>query len=140
MLYIFRASGLPPSIAPQLRKVLRYLIEKEGVQTFYVGHQGHFDSLVYTVLQELEAEYSQISFFVVLSHWPEDENTLDLSHCIYITDIESIEQKQAITFRNQRMLEWSDLVVSYVTHTSGSAAHYAALACQMGKRIIKIES
>lgn len=120
-------------------EILQQLIEQECVQTFYIGHQGNFDSLVYTVLQELAAVNSKLSFFIVLSHWPIHEANLDLSNCIYITDVDEVDLHQAAFRRNHYMLEWSDIVISYAANRDSDTAFWAAQARQMGKRVIEIQ-
>lgn len=127
------------SIATQVQEILQQLIEQECVQTFYIGHQGNFDSLVYTVLQELASVYSKLSFYVVLAHWPIHEANLDLSNCIYITDIDEVDLHQATFRRNHYMLEWSDIVITYAANHDSDTAFWAAQARQMGKRVIEIQ-
>ena len=48
----------PYTIQPILRSTLIDLIENHGVDLFYVGRQGAFDTIVYRVLQELAEKYT----------------------------------------------------------------------------------
>ena len=54
----------PDSVKPQLRKMLVELIETQEVDTFYVGSQGKFDSLVLSVLEQLSQKYPHIRYEV----------------------------------------------------------------------------
>ena len=47
----------PETVKPKLREVLVDLITNRGVDMFYVGHQGQFDAMVRSVLQELKKAY-----------------------------------------------------------------------------------
>ena len=47
-------------IKPKLTEIIEKLITEYGVTDFYVGRQGQFDSMVYSVLKELKANYPQI--------------------------------------------------------------------------------
>ena len=60
----------PESIKIKLREVLIDLITNHGVDMFYVGNQGRFDAIVRGVLRELEKEYPQIDYAVVLAYMP----------------------------------------------------------------------
>ncbi len=56
----------PETLKPYLRQILTELIANGGVETFYAGHQGQFDSLVRATLLELEQAYPHIRVGVVL--------------------------------------------------------------------------
>lgn len=43
----------PDSVEHQLRAVLEKLIVEQGVNVFYVGHQGRFDAMVRHTLRVL---------------------------------------------------------------------------------------
>lgn len=67
----------PETIKPRLREVLADLIVSKGVDTFYVGNQGRFDGIVRSVLRELEQEYPEIHYAVVLAYLPGKKNKYD---------------------------------------------------------------
>lgn len=60
----------PASVMPKLRTVLVDLIEHHGVELFYVGRQGNFDTMVRAVLRELAKTHPQIRYAVVLEQLP----------------------------------------------------------------------
>lgn len=65
----------PSSIAPELKKVLTELIEKNGATVFYVGNEGNFDWMVYDTLKELKSEYPFIEYKVVLAYLTKKKKT-----------------------------------------------------------------
>ena len=60
------------NIRPKLIEIIEKLIVDEGVTDFYVGHQGQFDSMVYSVLKELKAKFPHIRYTVVLAYMPDE--------------------------------------------------------------------
>ena len=130
-------------IEPTLRSTLIDLIENHGVNLFYVGNQGAFDSMVHRVLKELSTEYP-ITYHVVLAYMPKKANEFNATYysdTIIVDGLEKVPKRYAIDFRNKWMVNHSDYVVTYVTHDAGSgAAKFKALAERQGKTIINILS
>ncbi len=126
----------PAQIKPQLRQVIKNLIEHHGVLQFYVGGQGNFDIMVRSLLTELAQNYP-IRYNVVLAYLPkENDPSLDGSHTILPDGFEAVPPRFAIDRRNRWMLDRSDIVVTYVRY-SGGAAKYKALAERKGKTVIE---
>jgi len=131
----------PASIKPKLKETLIDLIENRSVDTFYVGNQGAFDRMVRSVLRELADSYPQIQYAVVLERMPvkQSENYReDYSDTMLPEGIEEVPPRFAIAWRNKWMLRQSDFVVTYITHSWGGAAQYAAMAERQGKTAINI--
>ena len=129
----------PETIKPRLREVLVDLIANKGVDTFYVGNQGRFDGIVRSVLRELEQEHPEIHYAVVLAHMPGKKNEYDdFSDTILPEGIEAVHPRYAISWRNRWMLQRSDYVVTYITHSWGGAARYAQKAKRAGKTVIDV--
>lgn len=131
----------PSSIKPKLCEVLINLIENHAVDMFYVGQQGAFDAIVRSVLKELVSVYPHICYAVVLERMPPNRNALDTrdySDTILPEGIESIHPRYAIAWRNNWMLNQSDFVVTYITHSWGGAAQFAEKAARMNRYIINI--
>lgn len=127
----------PDTIKPRLREVLVDLIENHNVDMFYVGNKGHFDAIVRGVLRDLQHEYPQINYAVVLAYMPGKQTEYDdYTDTMLPEGIESVHPRYAISWRNNWMLKQSDYVVTYITHTYGGAAQYAAKARQNGKKVI----
>ncbi|MGM9602189.1 MAG: hypothetical protein ACI3W5_11510 [Faecousia sp.] len=129
----------PETVKPHLRQVLAELIVGKGVDTFYVGNQGRFDAIVRSVLRELEQEYPEIRYAVVLAYMPGKKNACgDFSDTILPEGIEAVHPRYAIDWRNRWMLQRADYVVTYITHPWGGAAQYAQKAKRAGKTVVNI--
>lgn len=131
----------PSSTRPKLREALIGLIESQSVDTFYVGNKGAFDQLVRSVLRELEQEYPQIHYAVVLDRMPGKQNTdcrEDYSDTILPEGIETVPPRFAIVWRNRWMLRQADYVVTYITHSWGGAAQFAETATKQKKTVINL--
>ena len=129
----------PETIKPKLKEVLVDLITNHRVDMFYVGHQGQFDAYVRSELKKLKQEYPQINYTVVLAYMPGKKTEYDdYSDTMLPEGIESVHPRYAISWRNNWMLIQSDYVVTYITHTWGGAAQYAAKARKTGKTVINV--
>ena len=127
----------PESIKPRLREALVDLITNQGVDMFYVGHQGQFDAMVRSTLRELKREYLQIDYAVVLAYMPGKKTEYDdYSDTMLPEGIESVHPHYAISWRNNWMLRQSDYVVTYVTRSWGGAAQFVDKAKRAGKMLI----
>ena len=117
------------------------MIDKECVNTFYVGNQGHFDFLVRKILKMLSAEYPHIRYAVMLAYFPwqrDDSYPEDFTNAIFPEELATVPRKYAIDKRNRLMLSYADTVVTYVKRTDGGAAKFQALAKKKGKKVINI--
>ena len=135
----------PSSIKPNLKNVLINLIEHQKVNVFYVGNQGSFDHMVYSVLRELSQQCSHITYAVVLAYLPpaskgELSQSQDYTDTMYPEGIETVPKRFAIDWRNRWMLKQADYVVTYITHSWGGAAKFAEMAERSGKQIVNIGS
>ena len=129
----------PDSIKVKLREVLIDLIANNDVDMFYVGNQGRFDAIVRGVLRDLKNEYPQINYAVALAYMPGKRTEYDdYSNTILPEGIESVHPRYAISWRNNWMLQQSDYVVTYITHSWGGAAQYADKARRQKKTVINI--
>ena len=129
----------PSDLKPLLKYVILDLIATHGVDMFYVGHQGGFDGLVRGVLRELEQEYSEVRYAVVLAYMPSECPVLgDTSDTMLPEGIELVHPRYAISWRNNWMLQQSDFVIAYVAHSWGGAAQYMKKAIRSGKTVINL--
>ena len=129
----------PDTIKPKLKEVLIELIMEQNVNTFYVGNQGRFDSLVRSLLRELKEEYPHINYAVVLAYFPKENKTgEDYSDTIIPDGLENVSPRFAISYRNNWMLNQSDFVVTYITRPRGGAYQFAQKAANQNKNVINI--
>ena len=105
---------------------------------FYVGHQGQFDAYVHSELKKLKQEYPHINYAVVLAYMPSKKTEYDYSDTMLPEGIESVHPHYAISWRNNWMLQQSDHVVTYITHSWGGAAQCTQKAKRHKKEVINI--
>jgi uncharacterized phage-like protein YoqJ len=129
----------PDTVKPVLQKVLLDLITNNGVEMFYVGHQGQFDALVHRTLLELKQQYPQINYTVVLAYMPCKAMSADgYTNTMLPEGIETVHPRYAISWRNNWMLKQSQFVVAYVTHSWGGAAQYVHKAIKQKKSVFNL--
>ena len=127
-------------IKPKLRAVLVDLITNRGVDMFYVGHQGQFDANVHSELKKLKQEYPRINYAVVLAYMPGKKTEYDdYSEALLPEGIESVHPHNAISWRNNWMLEQSDYVITYITHSWGGASRSYNKAISSGKEVLYLK-
>ncbi len=127
------------------KNILQNTIEKlihEGVEKFYVGHQGNFDKIVLEYLIALQESYPHIEISVVLAYLPavKTKNNLPSKFCIYPEGIESGPQRFAIHRRNNWMIGQSDYCICFIEHTWGGAYQFSTTAKRRGLTVINIGS
>ena len=133
----FGHKNAPDDIKPKLYNLLCDLIENQQADLFYVGNQGHFDSLVKSVLISLKEKYPHIRYYVVLAYLPQNSEK-DYSDTIYPDGLESAPPKYAISRRNHWLIKSSDTVITYVLHSFGGAAQFKELAQRKHKQVINL--
>lgn len=134
----FGHKDTPPETEQPLRVALLKLIEDQKVDRFFVGNNGQFDAIVRKVLIELKDSCCEIDYSVVLSYYPTQKANDNYSDAILPDGIESVPKRFAISWRNRWMIERSDYVIVYVTHSWGGAAQFMALAQKQGKTVIQL--
>lgn len=125
----------PDFIRSGLRTTIVELIEHHQVDTFYVGNQGRFDSLVRIELDKLSLLYPHIHYAIVLAYMPKDK-TVPSSLCTLLPEgIELVPPRFAISWRNNWMLRQSEYVICYVSHPGSGAARWYEKA-MAGNKIV----
>ena len=138
----FGHKDVPSGLTEFLLPVLKDLIN-EGVDSFLVGNQGGFDSTVLHTLRLLKEKHPHITYNVVLAYMPgakEEWSAYDPMETLYPEGLEAVHPRFAISWRNKWMIQESDVVVTYITHSWGGAAQFAELAERKHKRVINIAS
>ena len=128
------------NIEDALQSTIIDLIENHGVDRFYVGNQGNFDSIVRKMLEKLAKQYP-FQYAIVLAYMPKEKAALDdlSSNMLLPEGIEFVPRRFAISWRNKWMIEQSDYVVTYITNTIGSgAAQFKELAERKKKIVINL--
>ena len=127
------------NIRPKLTEIIEKLITEDNVTEFYVGHQGQFDNMVYSVLKELKAKYPQIRYTVVLAYMP-NEHIKEVygEDTLFPNGLETVSKRFAISKRNDWMILHSDIAVCYVWKVTGGATKFRGKSEKNGLRIIDI--
>ena len=127
------------NIREKLKATIEKLITEDNVTEYYVGHQGQFDNMVYSVLKELKANYPYIRYTVVLAYMP-DEHIKKVygEDTLFPDGLESVPKKFAISKRNDWMIQQSDFAVCYVHKITGGAAKFREKAEKRRLQIIDV--
>ena len=134
----FGHKDTPKEIEPTLRTTLVDLIENHGATEFYVGNNGNFDTMVRCQLENLSQTYP-ITYSVVLAYLPTKKSEYDdYTNTILPEGIETVPKRFAISWRNKWMIQQSDVIVTYVTHSFGGAAQFKEMAEKQGKTVIEL--
>ena len=134
----FGHKDTPKNIEPTLRTTLVDLIENHGADVFYIGNNGNFDTMVRRQLENLSQTYP-ISYNIVLAYIPTKKIEYDsFTNTLLPEGIETVPKRFAISYHNKWMVEQSDVVVTYVTHSFGGAAQFKAMAERQGKTVIEL--
>ena len=127
------------NIRDKLTAIIEKLITEDGVTEFFVGNQGQFDSMAYSVLKELKAKFPHIRYTVVLAYMP-DEHIKKVygEDTLFPDGMESVPKKFAISKRNDWMIQQSGFAVCYVHKITGGAAKFREKAGKRGLQIIDV--
>ncbi len=117
--------------------VVKDLIEKEKVTTFYVGTNGGFDRLAYRVLCSLEHVYN-IKVIVVLSYLNIKETYYDTAKTVFPDELTATPPKFAIVKRNNYMISRSQYMVCGIDDIMTNSYKFVQSAQKKGLRIINV--
>ena len=130
---------IPQDIKPRLEKTLKNLINENPDVLFYVGDHGQFDSLTRSVLLRLQKIYPEIRIVLVLSYMPtSNPNKINNIDTLLPEAVARAIPRYAIDRRNRWVIENSDTVISYVTHSYGGAAKFKRIAISQKKHVIEL--
>ena len=105
-----------------------------GADLFYLGGYGMFDALAFEVMREQKRAQPHITLALALPYLDSKLSTDGYDEIIY-PPLETVPKRYAIVCRNRWMVEASDVVVAYVSHSYGGAAQTLAHAKRRNKRI-----
>lgn len=138
---LFGHKNTPDSIYIELEAKIKYVIEHESVDYFLLGNNGNFDFMALHILRNIACNYPNVSYSVVLAYLPttyKEDWPYGIRETVYPEGLETIHPKYAIAWRNNWMVDLSDIVISYATHSWGGAAKYTEHARKKGKKIYKL--
>lgn len=123
------------------KKIIEY-IEKEGVDTFYLGGRGRFDWFCANLVKEIKNDYPYIKSNLVLSYLTNkiDDNDKKMIEKIYdgtiYPPLESVPHRFAIIKRNEWIVQQSDIIFFYVKYSWGGANSALVYAKKKQKKYI----
>lgn len=135
----FGHAEAPSSLQNTILEAARRLIEEKGVLLFYVGTHGSFDCMAYMAIMELRKIYPDIECYRVLSRIPTQRNGYSDPKDTLVPDgLENVHGRYSVVHRNRWMIDKSDFVITYVTHSWGGAATFKKIAEGKGKTVINL--
>ena len=128
------------NIRGKLIEIIDNLITEKDVKEFYVGHQGQFDNMAYSVLKELKSNYPHIRYTVVLAYMP-DEHIKEVygEDTLFPNGMESVPRRFAISKRNDWMILHSSFAICYVYKITGGATKFREKAEKKGLKVIDVQ-
>lgn len=133
-------SSLSESEKSFLSQKLYFEIENlisQGADKFLLGGYGSFDHLCAKTVRMLKDNYPYIKSILVIPYLNAKYET-DIYDYTQYPPIEKTPLRFAIVKRNEYMVNQSDTVVSYVTHSWGGAATMLSYAQRKKKDILSL--
>lgn len=123
-----------------VRSVLRNIIEdliNKGANEFLLGGYGTFDLIAAHTIKALKFKYPHI-LSVYVTPYINREWDRKLYDCSEYPPIENTPKRYAILKRNKWMIDNSDILVAYVSHSWGGAAKTLEYAHRKNIEIMNI--
>lgn len=125
-----------------MTKLIRELLHDNEIVELFIGRNGDFDIdfTRYFKIVRQEGDYRSAYLNLVLPYHVKDEDLFDQYYDSIVMPISpKTHYKAAIRERNRWMVDNSDLVICYLTESSGGTYDAIAYAKRCGKRIINIK-
>ena len=120
--FLFGHATAPAQILTRLEETVeRYYLEF-GMDDFYVGNRGQFDSLAATAVKRVKKRHPTISLYLVLAYHPAERKVelfpgFDGS---FYPPLEGVPRRYAIVRANRYMVDTADGVICYCCHGGNS--------------------
>lgn len=125
----------PEAVSVWLNKTVEELI-REGADCFYLGGYGQFDALAAAAVRKQKERYLKIRSVLVLPYPDRKYDVSDYDETVY-PPVESVPKRYAVLRRNEYMIDRSDVVIAFVTHSFGGAYKTLCYAKRKQKRIVR---
>lgn len=112
------------SIYQVLYNLIELHITEHNIEEFVVGQYGNFDRLAAKALIEAKRKHPHIRIVVLMPYHPTEHNKplpVGFDGSIYPEGLESVPRRYAIVRANRYMIDNSDYLIAYVTHTASNA-------------------
>lgn len=132
----------------QIESALETLLCHEDAMNCYVGGMGEFDTLSAAAVRMLKKKYptKKIRLILVLPYMQKKINAYKTYYethdddILIPTELNGIYYKQAITARNEWMVDHADCLIALVWREYGGAYHALQYAKKKGKQIILLKN
>ena len=107
-------------IFPNIIETAERLICEENVTTFYVGGYGRFDCLAGEAIIQLKKKFPGIRLSLVIPYHPAIRPItapFGYDGTFYPDGMEKVSPKYAIAKANRKMIDTSDFLIAFVTHS-----------------------
>ncbi len=116
--FMFGHADTPQSVLPELERAIESHYSNYGIQSFYVGNRGNFDSLAAKAVRNVKQRHPDTRLYLVLAYHPAEREPdlyggYDNS---YYPPIEGTPRPYAIVKANQYMVDTSDSIICFVRH------------------------
>lgn len=127
--------GLYESKREIVKEIVTDLIEKEGVNQFYIGGRGAFDSICADIVHGLKKHFPWIKNTLVLSYIPTKDFILSARYddSVYLLE-KAVLPKFAIWETNKLIIDRCDFIITAVGKECGGAYRALQYAKRQGKR------
>ena len=129
----------------QVESLVLKLIDEKDYVDFLVGRNGEFDQIAATIVRRVKEYYRGNSSLIwVMPYETAEYRENKKAYDQYYDEVETCPEsdgsfpKAAYQIRNRSMVDRSDLVIFYVTHTHGGAFQTMQYAKSIGKSCINI--
>lgn len=122
---------------PHIIETAERLIRIDHVNAFYVGGYGNFDRLAGVAILRLKKKYPNIRLYLVIPYHPADkpiEAPPGYDGTFYPDGMESVSRRYAIAKADRKMIETSNFLIAYVTHTVSNAHNLLEYAMRRQER------
>ena len=120
--FLFGHADTPQSILPAIEDAVEKHYSKYGIQHFYVGNRGAFDSLAAKAVRNVKERHPDINLYLLLAYHPAEREP-DLwggyDNSFY-PPIEDTPRPFAIVKANQYMTTVADTIICYVKHSGNT--------------------
>lgn len=139
--------GFEQNLRGQLADALSRIFQNAQCEheslSFYCGGYGAFDSLAARVIDNVREQFPAVKCeklfitpYITPSYFQHNEFMRTRYDNIIYPPLETVPYRLAIVKRNEWMVLQSDLIISFVRHSWGGAAHMAEFAKKKNKQII----
>lgn len=116
--FLFGHRDAPCEIRTSIEEAVERHYRQYGVNWFYVGRYGAFDSMAASAVKAAKKRHSDIELYLLLPYHPAQRPVAvpEGFDGTFYPPLESVPRRYAIVKANRYMVETSDTVICYVSH------------------------